>query len=143
MTRQTSVRALWVSVVAVLAMAAWSPHPARADSDADFRMDVEISTDRLRRVLCDGHDSVPITVRVTRVADGSPVAGATIKIGGDDATSTRQAVTNRRGVARSEVVPRVQPPGGFPRRSYYVSALVDGVSLLYGPRFYACPYPDG
>ena len=35
------------------------------------------------------------------------------------------------------------PQATYPKRSYYVSATVEGASLFSGPRFYSCPFPEG
>lgn len=144
MPRHTAARLLALPLLAVLAMAVWSPHAASAEnwpcgtlcSSGDFKMDIQLSSDRLMRVQCDG-DSVPILVRITRVSDGSPVAGATVR------TDAGEATTNRSGVARGAIIPDVRAPGSYPWRAFAIAATVEGVSLSYGPRAYSCPFPEG
>jgi hypothetical protein len=79
-------------------------------------------------------------------ADGSPAAGVAVGFS-DDLSGRRveQATTNKRGVARFAITPEIQPADYFPKRNFWLSVTVDGVSYFqsHSPNFYSCPFPKG
>ncbi len=140
MPRHSIIRLLALSLLALLAQAGWSTHTAHAASSADYKIEVQYSTERLMRLQCNG-DSVPLAVRITRVSDGSPVLGATVYISSNNMTTT----TNRRGVAHGLIGPVTvaSPSPTLPQGYVFVSADVDGVDVKYGLIGYSCPFPAG
>ena len=105
-----------------------------------FRLDIQSSRDRLMRIQCDG-DSVPLTVRVTRESDGSPVNGAIVT------TDAGPTTTNRRGVSARGDYPGDTDSGRFSAKVLQRRRQPDGVTMLYASPAtgvtYSCPFPTG